>query len=113
MSKIIGISNTGPFISVFQCSSSDLLKKYFSVIYITPSEYEELKKHGWLYEINNLINEGFVIITEPLYKEENLKAEEVAENIAGNSSSEPDWINHLPEAEALFVMKYRKELAII
>ena len=36
--KVIAVSNTGPLISAFQCGRMDLLRRYFSVIYITASD---------------------------------------------------------------------------
>ena len=38
MDKIVVVSNTGPLISAFQCGRTDLLKRYFSVIYVTVSD---------------------------------------------------------------------------
>lgn len=111
LEKITAISNTGPLVSVFQCGKTDVLKKYFSIIYITPSEVNELKKHGWSNEINNLINEGFIIIVEPLSDEEKIESEIVAKKIAENSNVS-DWKSHIPEAEAIVIMKYRIELEI-
>lgn len=111
--KIVAVSNTGPLISAFQCSRTGLLKRYFSVIYITASELAEFDKHGWADEIRKLINEGFVIVLEGLTEREKEQAEKVAKKIAADfASSDPDWRNHLPEAEAMVLMQRRTHLMI-
>ena len=103
--KITAVSNTGPFISALQCGRVDLLKHYFSVIYITVSELVELGKHGWANEIRGLINEGFVSVVEELTDREKQLAEDVARRIATDSTShDPDWHSHLPEAEAIVLV---------
>jgi predicted nucleic acid-binding protein len=38
--KIAVVSNTGPLISALQCGRVDLLKHYFSVIYVTASKQQ-------------------------------------------------------------------------
>lgn len=98
--KIIAVSNTGPLISALQCGKMDLLKRYFSIIYITPSELSELDKHGWTDDIRESIHEGFVIVitTTELEKE---SAEQVAKRIAAERTSAEDFREHLPEAEAI------------
>jgi hypothetical protein len=70
--KITAVSNTGPFISALQCGRVDLLKHYFSVIYLAASELAELEKHGWANEIRGLINEGFVRVVETFTEKKNL-----------------------------------------
>jgi predicted nucleic acid-binding protein len=111
--KIIAVSNTGPFISALQCGRVDLLKHYFSVIYITASELTELEKHGWANEIRGLINEGFVSVIEELTDREKELAEDVARRIAADPiSHDPDWHNHLPEAEAIVLVQQRAHLMI-
>jgi len=111
--KIVVISNTGPLISAFQCSRIDLLKRYFSVIYITASELTEFDKHGWADDIHGLINEGFVIVLEGLTARERELAEQVAKRIAAvPTSGDPDWRNHLPEAEAMVLMQQRVHLMV-
>jgi predicted nucleic acid-binding protein len=113
LKKIIAISNTGPLISVFQCDKVDLLKLFFSVVYITESELSELEKHGWIEEVKNLINEGLIKVIDSLTEEEKVTSELIAKRIALNfSSSDIGWENHLPEAEAMVIMKYRVELEI-
>jgi predicted nucleic acid-binding protein len=113
LKKITAISNTGPLISVFQCNRVDLLKLFFSVIYITASELIELEKHGWIDEVKNLINEGLIKVIDSLTEQEKVTSELIAKRIALNSSSsDPGWENHLPEAEAMVIMKYRSDLGI-
>jgi len=110
LNKIIAVSNTGPLISAFQCGKMDLLKRYFSIIYITPSELSELDKHGWADDIRELIDEGFVIvITITELEKEN--AEQVAKCIAAERTSAEDFQEHLPEAEAI-VLAQRSELMV-
>lgn len=111
--KIIAVSNTGPLISALQCNGIDLLKHYFSVMYITASELVELEKHGWANEIRGLINEGFVSIVEELTEREKEMAENVAKRIATDPTSrDPAWRNHLPEAEAIVLVQQRMHLMI-
>jgi predicted nucleic acid-binding protein len=111
--KIAAVSNTGPLISALQCDRIDLLKHYFSVIYITASELAELEKHGWANEIRGLINEGFVSVVEELTDREKELAENVARRIAADPTSrDPEWRNHLPEAEAIVVVQQGTHLMI-
>ena len=111
--KIIAMSNTGPLISAFQCGRTDLLKRYFSVIYITASGLAELDRHGWADDIHQLINDGLVIVIDPLTEQEKEEAERVARRIAADSTSgDPDWRSHLSEAEAIVLMQQRTSLMI-
>jgi predicted nucleic acid-binding protein len=111
--KIVAVSNTGPLISAFQCGRIDLLKRYFSVIYITASELAELEKHGWTDDIRQLIDEGFVSVVEELTEREKELAEGVARRIATDPAShDPEWRNHLPEAEVMVLMQQRTHLAV-
>lgn len=71
LDKIVAVSNTGPLVSAFQCGRIDLLKRYFSLLYITTSEVQELDGHGWLDEITQLIREGFVVVAELTDSEKN------------------------------------------
>ena len=113
MEKIRAVSNTGPLISAFQSRMTYLLKRYFSVIYITASELVEFEKHGWIDDIQSLINDGLVIVVEKLLPQEKMFAEQIAKRIAEDpSSGDPKWINHLPEAEAMALMKNRFNLMI-
>jgi hypothetical protein len=46
-----------------------------------------------------------VVVGVPLTQEEKEKAERVAKQIASDpASGDPEWLNHLPEAEALVLM---------
>jgi predicted nucleic acid-binding protein len=113
MGKIVAASNTGPLISAFQCGRTDLLKRYFSVIYVTASELSEFEKHGWTDEIRRLINDDLVIEVEPLTERDKEEAERIAKRIAADpASGDPDWRNHLPEAEAMALMQQRTHLMI-
>jgi predicted nucleic acid-binding protein len=111
--KIAVVSNTGPLISALQCGRVDLLKHYFSVIYVTASELAELEKHGWANAIDGLINAGFVIVVEELTDREKELAENIARRIATDPTSRDlEWHNHLPEAEAIVVVQQRTHLVI-
>lgn len=111
INKIVVASNTGPLISAFQCGRTDLLKRYFSVIYITASELAEFDRHGWTDDIRRLINEGLVIVIEPLTEREKEEAERVARKITADSiSGDPDWHSHLPVAEVIVLMQQRTSL---
>src|SRR5713101_3722174 len=113
LDKIVAVSNTGPLISALQCGRTDLLKRYFSVTYITASELTELEKHGWTDDIHELINEGFVSVVEELTEREKELAEGVAKRIAADPAShDPDWQNHLPEAEAIMLTQQRTHLMV-
>jgi predicted nucleic acid-binding protein len=112
INKINVVSNTGPMVSAFQCDRIDLLKRYFSLIYITPSEREELNVHGWIDEVNQLIAEGFVVV-EALTNSEKIQAEVVAKRIAQlQKSANSDWHDDLAEAEAIVLMQHRKNLDV-
>jgi predicted nucleic acid-binding protein len=111
--KIAAVSNTGPLISALQCGRIGLLKYYFSVLYLTTSELAELEKHGWENEIRELINERFVSVIEELTDREKELAESVARRIAADPTShDPDWRNHLPEAEAIVLVQQWTHLMI-
>jgi predicted nucleic acid-binding protein len=111
--KIVAVSNTGPLISAFQCGRTDLLKRYFSVIYITASELVEFDRHGWTDDIRRLLNEGLLVVVKPLTEREKEEAERVAKRIAADPvSGDPDWRNHLPEAETMVLMQQRTSLII-
>ena len=109
--KIVAVSNTGPLISALQCGRIDLLQQYFSVIYITISGLAELEKHGWGEEISEFIDTEFVSIIEELTDQEKALAENVAKKIATDPTShDPEWRNHLPEAEAIAITQHRTSL---
>jgi predicted nucleic acid-binding protein len=113
LDKIVAVSNTGPLISAFQCHRTDLLKRYFSVIYIAASELTELEKHGWANVVREFIDEGFISVVEELTDQEKILAEGVARRIAADSTShDPDWHNHLPEAEAIVLTQQRTHLMV-
>ena len=102
--------NTGPLISAFQCGRTDSLKRYFKTIYIAPSQVAEFEKHGAGEELDDLIREGFIVLAEALTPNEKERAETLARRIAEQpSSGDPDYHNHLPEAEAM-VITARPEL---
>lgn len=104
IAKITVACNTGPLISAFQCGRVDLLRRYFRTVYIAPSQVAEFEKHGVSEELHNLIQEGFVVLAEPLTASEKERAEMLARQIAAHpSSADPDYHNHLPEAEVMVV----------
>lgn len=109
--KIIGVSNTGPLISALQCGRMDLLKHYFSVLYIAASEHRELKYHGWGDDIQGLIEEGFVIVVRAFTEQDRRYAEDLVQRIAAVlTPSDPDWSNHLLEAEAMVLAERHTHL---
>jgi predicted nucleic acid-binding protein len=111
--KITVVCNTGPLISAFQCGRVDLLKRYFKTIYIALSQVAEFEKHGASEELDDLIQEGFVVLAETLTADEKDRAETLARRIAAQpSSGDPDYRNHLPEAEAM-VVATRPELGCV
>lgn len=111
--KLVAVSNTGPLISAFQCGQTDLLKRYFLIIYVTTSELIEFDKHGWGDDIRRLINDGLMIVVRQLTEREKEQAEWVAKRIAADpTSGDPDWRNYLPEAEAIVLMQQRTYLMI-
>ncbi|MDY6803147.1 MAG: hypothetical protein SXA11_04990 [Cyanobacteriota bacterium] len=110
--KIIAVSNTGPLVSAFQCGRTDLLKRYFSLIYITASELDELDAHGWIDEVDRLIVEGFLVV-EDLNDLEKKQAETVAKRIARlHKSTNSDWRDDIAEAEAIALMQNRTNLNV-
>jgi len=110
---IVVMLNTGPLMSAFQWGRTDRLDRYFSVIDITASELAEFDRHGWMKEIRWLTDDGFMAVVEPLTEPEKEEAEGVAKRIAAHpTSGDPDWQNHLPEAEAIVVMHQRPHLMI-
>lgn len=109
--RIVAASNTGPLISAFQCRRADLLKEYFSLLYITARELSELDRHGWAEEVQALIDEGFVVVIDRLSEEEREESERLARAIAMDpASGDPDWRGHVPEAEAMAVAQQRPHL---
>jgi len=108
-SRLVAVSNTGPLLSAFQCGRVDLLKLYLAVIHIPQSELMEFERHNASEEIRSLIAEGFVVVHH-LGPEECTKAEELAKNIAASVEARvKEFEHHLPEAEAMVLMR-RPEL---
>jgi len=102
--KITAVCNTGPLVSAFQCGRVDLLKRYFEAIHIAPSQVAEFEQHGAGEEVDDLIQDGFVVLAEPLTDDESDRAEMLARRIAAHpSSGDSNYRNHLPEAEAMVV----------
>lgn len=110
---LVAISDTGPLVSAFQCGRCDLLRRYFSVVYITATEKVEIENHGWAGELKTEIDKGIIQVLEELSERETMKAAEVARQIAADPTShDPDWRHHVPEAEAIVLMQRRPELMI-
>ena len=102
---LIGVSNTGPLISAFQCGRTDLLRRYFRVIHIPQSELDEFQRHNAAEEIERLIDEGLVKV-HVLTPEECRRAEEIARRIANRPSARvKEYQHHLPEAQAIVLME--------
>lgn len=110
---LVAISNTGPLVSAFQCGRCDLLRRYFSVVYITEAERTEIEKHGWADELRKEIETGFIQILGELSESEAAQAAAAARQIAADPAShDTDWRHHVPEAEAIVLMQQRPELMI-
>jgi len=106
---LIGVSNTGPLISAFQCGRTDLLKRYFRIIHIPCSELDEFQRHDAAGEVERLIAENLIQV-HALSPSECRRAEGVARRIAGRPSAKvKEYQHHLPEAEAMVLMG-REEL---
>ncbi|MBU0493088.1 MAG: hypothetical protein KKA73_25580 [Chloroflexi bacterium] len=104
IAKTVVACNTGPLISAFQCGRVDILKRYFRIIYIAPSQVTEFAMHGAAAALDDLVQEGFVMLAEALTGDERTRAEILARRIAAQSlSGDPDYRSHLPEAEAMVV----------
>lgn len=102
---LIGVSNTGPLISAFQCGQATLLRRYFRIIHIPQSELDEFQRHNAAEEIEQLIDEGLVQV-HVLTPEERRRAEEMARRIASRPSARvKEYQHHLPEAEAMVLME--------
>lgn len=110
---LVAISNTGPLVSAFQCGRCDLLRRYFSVVYITATERMEIENHGWADELRNEIEDGFIKVLGKLSERETVHAAAIARQIAADPvAHDPDWRQHVPESEAMVVMQQRPELMI-
>jgi predicted nucleic acid-binding protein len=107
----IAISNTGPLVSAFQCGRLDILRVYFLVVYVTKSEIDELNNLGWKSDIDKAISNNDIIVIENLTQSEQKKAEQIAKKIA-LKSTDPSWESHITEAEAMTLIRQRKELMI-
>jgi len=104
IAQTVAACNTGPLISAFQCGRVDILKRYFRAIYIAPSQVAEFATHGAADELDDLVQERFVVLAEALTSDERNRAELLARRIAAQPlSGDPDYRGHLPEAEAMVV----------
>ncbi|MCI0694973.1 hypothetical protein L0337_23555 [candidate division KSB1 bacterium] len=102
--RLVVAADTGPLLSVFQSNTMELLRRYFSCIFIVQSQLAEFQKHGAATEIQSLIDEGLVVVIKNLTDKEKSEAMEVARRIATEPSCrDPIVENHLPEAELLVV----------
>jgi len=102
--RVIVAADTGPLLSVFQSGTVELLRRYFSRIFIVQSQLAEFQKHGAATEIQSLIDESLVFVIKNLTDKEKSEAIEVARRIAtAPTCHDPVVENHLPEAELLVV----------
>jgi len=100
MEKMVGVTNTGPLISAFQCGRVDLVKRFFSHLYISRIQVDEFVRHSAVCALNALISENFVQILD-LREEEHQRAIVVSEKIAVSPlTKQKEPAHHLPEAEA-------------
>jgi predicted nucleic acid-binding protein len=108
--RLIAAADTGPLLSIFQANSAELLRRYFSCIFIVQSQLVEFQKHGAAAEIQRLIDDGLVVVVTTLTDKEKSEAVEVARRIVATPSChDPIVENHLPEAE-LMIISQRAEL---
>jgi len=108
--RLIVAADTGPLLSVFQAGGENLLRRYFSAIFIVQDQLAEFQKHDSAAEIQRLIDDGLVIVIANLTDKEKSEAMEVARRIAATPSCrDPVVENHLPEAE-LIIVSQRVEL---
>lgn len=109
--KIRVASDTGPLISAFQVSRSDLLNRYFETIIVPPSVLAELIRHG--FEPQSIAErERGLLVVELLTPEETERAIRLAERIAASPlTTDASASNHRPEAEAM-VLAQRAALRI-
>jgi predicted nucleic acid-binding protein len=104
--RILVAADTGPLLSAFQAGCTELLRRYFSTIFIVQSQLAEFQKHGSAAEIQRLIDDGLVFVITTLTDEEKIEALEVARRIAATPSCRDSVIeNHLPEAELMIVSR--------
>jgi hypothetical protein len=103
--KLICVANTGPLISAFQCGRVDLLELYFSAIHIPSSCWAEYEKHGIVDGMQQLIEEGLVVV-HVLTEKELKTAGKIAEMIASSPMSrDASPQGHIPDAEAIVLME--------
>ena len=107
--KLVCVANTGPLISAFQCRRIDLLEFYFSLIHVPSSCWAEYEKHGIAGGMQQLIEEGLVVV-HILTKAEFERARRIADAIASSPMSrDASPQGHIPDAEAIVLME-REEL---
>lgn len=103
--RIAVVSNTGPLISAFQCGQTDVVKRYINHVYIPESALDEFKKHGFGDRIRAEQKAGW-ITSVPLESNEVTEASRLAERIAASPlTNDKVPQNHLPEAEAMVLMR--------
>lgn len=103
--KLTAVSNTGPLVSAFQCNRIDLLKHYFTRIYLPPLVLAELEQHGTRDQIQQARAQDFVRV-EHLSAQGAVRAKQIAERIASSPLTRVrDQTRHLPEAEAIVLMQ--------
>ncbi len=104
LDRITAACNTGPLISAFQCTGTELLRRYMARLVVVPAELSELERHGWKRESDELVSEGFVVVASGLSEVEKDQAASLARRIAAHHlSGNADPSNHLPEAEMLVI----------
>ncbi len=104
--KLIGVSDTGPLISVFQSDSLDILERLFGEIHITATCLLEIHEHGW----GDLIAQmEHLLVQQMLDDDEMQQASQVARRIAYRSKNKVVSA-HLGEAE-IIVLAQRPSIA--
>jgi predicted nucleic acid-binding protein len=92
-------------ISAFQCARIDLLQQNFTEVHIPSSAIDEFRRHGVFEIISGLIRKQFMI-AHNLNASERLEAGDIVKQIAASPlSKDPDFQNHLVEAEAIVLME--------
>jgi len=93
------ILDTGPLISAFQSDAIPVLRRLISKTYTGPVCLEELKRLGWVAEIETMMRDGFLTISD-LNEAEKTRARIIANEVA-RCSQNKDPAVHEGESEVI------------